>query len=188
MKALVSGLILAIFFSTQTLAQEVAGVKFADRINVNNKALQLNGVGVRSKFFFKIYAGALYLPQAARSSKQVYAQADAWRVRMHFLYDEVSKEKLISAWNDGFESNADDEVLSSLRQRIDAFNELFVTAHEGDVIDIDYLPEKGTTVTMNGKLRGQIEGEDFQQAVLRIWLGEVPADGSLKDGMLGDTE
>jgi len=188
MKVLLSAVLLTMFFSTEVTARDVAGVKLAEQIEVNGTSLQLNGAGVRTKFFFKIYTGALYLPKPARSSKQVYAQADAWRVSMHFLYDEVTKEKLISAWDDGFESNADDEVLKSLRPRIDVFNNLFVAAHKGDVIDIDYQPTTGTIVTMNGKVQGQIEGEDFQQAVLRIWLGEVPADESLKEGMLGASE
>jgi hypothetical protein len=35
------------------------------------------------------------------------------------------------------------------------------------------------------ELRGTIEGADFFQAVLRIWLGDKPADSGLKRGMLG---
>jgi len=30
-----------------------------------------------------------------------------------------------------------------------------------------------------------IPGEDFNRALLRIWLGDRPADGDLKRGMLG---
>ena len=33
--------------------------------------------------------------------------------------------------------------------------------------------------------KGVIEGEDFNAALLDIWLGEEPADDDLKEEMLG---
>ncbi len=58
-------------------------------------------------------------------------------------------------------------------------------ARQGDVIRLDYLPGRGTTVTINNESRGSIEGEDFMRAWLRIWLGAHPADSGLKKGLLG---
>ena len=54
----------------------------------------------------------------------------------------------------------------------------------GDVIDLDYLPKAGTQVRINGKIQGQIEGADFYSALLNVWLGEAPADSSLKAALL----
>jgi len=59
------------------------------------------------------------------------------------------------------------------------------TAKAGDVIYIDFLPGTGTRITVNGGVRGVIPGDDFSRALLRIWLGDHPADGDLKKGMLG---
>ena len=39
--------------------------------------------------------------------------------------------------------------------------------------------------TVRGDDKGTIAGEDFNRALLRIWLGEQPADASLKKAMLG---
>ena len=59
-------------------------------------------------------------------------------------------------------------------------------AHRGDIINFDFTPDGGTAVTLNGIPRGQtIPGEDFYQAVLRIFLGEHPVDRDLKRGLLG---
>ena len=53
------------------------------------------------------------------------------------------------------------------------------------VIYLDYIPGRGTRVTINGESKGLIAGRDFNNALLDIWLGEEPADKGLKKAMLG---
>jgi long-chain acyl-CoA synthetase len=40
-------------------------------------------------------------------------------------------------------------------------------------------------VWINDRLRGKVAGDDFARALLRIWLGEHPADSGLKEALLG---
>mgnify|MGYP001367621217 CR=1 FL=1 len=57
---------------------------------------------------------------------------------------------------------------------------------EGDLIDFDYVPEKGTVILRNGKpVAEPIPGKALYDAVLAIWLGDKPIDDTLKTGMLG---
>jgi Chalcone isomerase-like len=49
---------------------------------------------------------------------------------------------------------------------------------------LDYA-NAGTQVNMNGKMLGTVEGGAFNQALLKVWLGEKPVDASLKKAMLG---
>ena len=49
----------------------------------------------------------------------------------------------------------------------------------------DYLPGTGTQISLNGRLLGTIAGVDFNRALLRIWLGNVPVQADLKKAMLG---
>ncbi len=168
-------------------AREVAGVEVPESVTLHNDdtPLVLNGAGVRRKFFFKIYVGALYLPQKVHSAEAVFAQTGPKRVRMHFLYDEVPRAKLVKAWEEGFAANQDAATLARLRERLDRFNALFPDVKRGDVIDLDYVPERGTEVWINNSLAGSIEGADFQRALLAVWLGAEPADAALRDAMLG---
>ena len=54
------------------------------------------------------------------------------------------------------------------------------------MINIDWLPEGGTRLSINGKQQGKdLAGEDFYQALLKIWLGPKPAQDDLKDALLG---
>jgi hypothetical protein len=60
------------------------------------------------------------------------------------------------------------------------------SATEKTVITLDFLPDAGTQVTVNGVSKGKpIPGEDFYGALLKIWLGDKPVDADLKKAMLG---
>ena len=171
-------------------AGQLAGVEVKDQVtNADGTTLQLNGMGLREKLWIDVYVGSLYLETPSQDPAEIIAQPGAFRVQMDFLYKEVSGKKLADAWREGFEKNQSADSLAKLSVRIEKFNALFSeSAVTGDRILIDYLPSQGVRVIKNGKLLGTIEGEDFKQALLAIWLGEAPADKELKEGMLGGRE
>ncbi len=181
----VSSLLLVFFLSANGYAKEVAGVNVPEQITLDNATLELNGAGIRTKFFFDIYIGALYLPQKTKEAATAINMDGPKRVLMHFLYKKVEKEKIIEGWNDSFESNHTREQLKALKTKLDAFNKLFVTVKRGDRIELDYLPETGTRVRINDQIKGNIPGKTFYSALLRVWLGDDPADSGLKKAMLG---
>ncbi len=166
-------------------AREAAGVQVPDAVEVQGEKLALNGAGVRTRFFVKVYVGALYLKQRAGNAAVAIEQAPPKSVRLHFLYKEVSAEKLVEAWNDGFRANTAGDALDRLDERIAQFNALFPAVRKGDTIRLDLLADGTTRVAVNDQALGTIPGADFQQALLRIWLGEKPADSGLKRAMLG---
>ncbi len=176
-----------VLWSAPSLATEVAGVEIPDAAELGDgaPALVLNGAGVRRKFFFKIYVGALYLSERAGTLSDVLAQMGPRRVMMHFVYGEVTREQLVEGWNEGFENNHTDAEMTLLRPRLERFNALFETVKEGDRILIDYLPASGTRVTIRNDVKGVVPGKDFNDALLRVWLGRKPASRGLKRAMLG---
>ncbi|MNJ01490.1 hypothetical protein D3C73_1611400 [compost metagenome] len=58
-------------------------------------------------------------------------------------------------------------------------------AREGDVVDVDF-DARGVAVAHNGKHRGRVDNPDFARALLRVWLGDKPAQTSLKNALLGN--
>lgn len=169
-------------------AREIAGVNLDEEITLtDNINLKLNGAGIRSKFFFKIYVAALYVTEPVLdTTQQVLSDPEAKRMLMHFLYDEVSQEKLNAGWHNGFKNNLDENAFAGLKQRLETFKSYFETVHKGDVIYLDYLPGQGTKVSINSVEKGIIAGHDFHQALMKVWLGEEPADWSLKEALLGE--
>lgn len=174
------------FLSPAAPAKQVAGIEVPETVTVAGTPLLLNGAGVRRKFFFKIYVGALYLKNRQTTTDAVLTADNPKSVRMHFIYKKVSADKLVDAWNDGFKGNVNAKELAALKERIDRFNALFPAVRSGDTVRIDFLDDGTTEVWVNGARRGAIAGTDFQAAVLKIWLGDDPADGSLKRAMLGE--
>ena len=169
------------------VAKNVGDVAIPDTLTLPNSehALSLNGAGIRKKFFMDIYIGALYLPAGTTDSKTILSDTGAASVLMHFVYKEVSKDKIIDGWNDGLRENLSSSEFQALSGKLEKFNTLFKAVRKGDTIRIDYNPAIGTEVRINDEWRGSIEGNDFFRALLKIWIGEHPVSSSLKNGMLG---
>jgi len=159
-------------------AMEIEGVDIPDTLSLpdSDKTLVLNG----------IYIGALYLESKTNDVNTIMNDTGAASVLMHFLYSEVTKDKLTDGWTDGFENNLSRTSMQAIEERVTMFNKLFQTVHEGDVIRLDYLPNSGTQVRINGELRGTVEGNDFFRALLAIWLGERPVTKALRKDMRGE--
>jgi hypothetical protein len=181
-------LALALALSSFTVsAVEIEGVEIPDTLSLPNSdtTLLLNGAGIRKKFFMDIYIGALYLESQTTEAKAILQGTGAASVMMHFLYSEVSKDKITAGWTDGLEKNTSHTKMLALKESLTTFNKLFRTVRKGDVIRIDYLPDNGTQVRINGEWRGTVEGNDFFRSLLSVWLGEKPVTKSLRESMLG---
>ena len=181
-------LLLALALSSFTVsAVEIEGVEIPDTLSLPNSdtTLLLNGAGIRKKFFMDIYIGALYLESQTTEAKAILQGTGAASVMMHFLYSEVSKDKITDGWTDGLEKNTSHTKMQALKESLTTFNKLFRTVRKGDVIRIDYLPDNGTQVRINGEWRGTVEGNDFFRSLLAVWLGEKPVTKSLRESMLG---
>jgi hypothetical protein len=174
-------------------AAELEGVKLPDnaRVTEGGAELALNGAGVRTRFMFRVYVGALYVQKKTTAANAVISDAGAKRIALYMLR-ELSSAQFVSALEDGLKNNHSAEELAKLDAAIKQLRAIFdavKTAKAGDVILIDYLPSSvpgsGTRITINGAAKGAIAGEDFNRALLRIWLGDNPADGDLKKGLLG---
>jgi hypothetical protein len=186
--------IAALLFSLVMGMSVAHAAEFADtaipdtvRLASSDHDLLLNGGGIRKKFFMEIYIGALYLPSKTGDAEAILSATGPASVRMHFLYKEVSKKKIVDGWHDGLSANLSPQEYTALQPKLEKFNSLFRTVQRGDVISIDYNPDTGTEVRINDAWCGVIPGNEFYRALLKIWLGDEPVSDSLKQGMLGNS-
>lgn len=174
-------------------AVEIEGVKIDDKVELAPGApvLVLNGAGIRHKFVFvKVYIGSLYLAQKKNDSEAIFADPGPKRVSMHILSDEVTAPDLISSMNNALAANLSPHELALIEKRIRDLNHMMSTIKtisKGSVVFLDYTPDVGTRVFVNGQERITIPGEDFFRGMLHIWIGNKPVDGRLRDAMLGKT-
>lgn len=186
----------AVMWVSATLAHgagavEVEGVNLAEkaRLTKGGPELVLNGAGVRHKMaFFKIYVGALYLTAKGTSAEDIIKDPGAKRVLMHVIADEISAKELIASLNNSLAANHIPAELALIESRIRDLNTMMYAVgslKKGAVVLLDYIPGRGTRITVDGQEKITIKGEDFFQALLRIWIGSRPVDGRLRDAMLG---
>jgi hypothetical protein len=165
-------------------AGTLAGVTLPDQVTVAGKTLQLNGMGLRTKMMFKIYVAGLYLEQKSKDANQVVSAVQVKRVVMHFLSGKATKARMDDAWREGFENNSPQQY-AALKARVDQLVGYFGDMKPEDRIEFTMAPGTGTTVALNGDVKGTIAGDDFAAALLRVWLGSNPPSEELKQGMLG---
>ena len=165
-------------------AKTVYDINLPDTVTVAGETLQLNGYGLRKKFFFKIYLGSLYTREKATTTEQVLAMPGAKLIRMNFIYKKVEREKITQAFVEGFAKNSPQLVGNpDLEQFLHLFNADFFA---GDQVDLELAADGTVSVRQNSEALGEISSSVLAKAVLLIYLGEDPADSSLKKGMLGN--
>lgn len=186
-KGLLAGALLAFTCAQASAVVEVAGVKFDDTTKVAGKELVLNGAGVRSKFIVKVYAAGLYLQDKETTVEGVLKADGPRRMRLVMLRD-ITSDDFGNAFMSGLNNNVDKNDKTKITPQISKFGEIFAqfdALKKGDVLDLDWTPGAGTQCLLNGKKVGDlIPDMTFYNSVLRIWLGEKPADASLKPKLL----
>lgn len=182
-------LILASFvgcsFAQAQGAIEVYDVKLGEKASVRGVDLPLNGAGVRTKWFFKVYVMGLYAPAGSTVDALVSAQTPK-RLEI-VLKRDVSKEKMIAALHEGMAANSSEQELEGMKTSFQAFSDMFKDGDfkEGNRTVIDVLPDTGVTVAVQGSERGTIASQQFSEALMKVWLGAKPVESSLKEKLLG---
>ncbi|HEX2530365.1 MAG TPA: chalcone isomerase family protein [Burkholderiaceae bacterium] len=175
--------------SSFSFALEVAGVRLAETARVANQDLQLNGAGIRYRAIFKVYAAGLYLTAKKTTVPEVLAASGARRIELVMLRD-VSSESFGQAFLAGIRKNISKTDKAKLVPQLIKFGELFASIPElkkGDTLALDWIPNSGTLVQINGKkVIDSLPDIAFHDALLKIWIGDQPADAQLKRAMLGE--
>lgn len=169
-------------------AIEVGGAQLQPSASVGGQTLILNGAGVREKFVFKAYAIGLYLSRHADSLDAIRSLDGPSRIELVTLRD-LTADQLRDALNEFILRNHDAGELATLKSRLDALDNIMKgigKAPENTRIQLDYIPDKGTRVIVNGQVAGaDIPGADFRLALLKVWLGRDVPQESLRRALLG---
>ena len=164
-------------------AASLAGVNLPDTVQAGGKTLLLNGLGLRTKFVVKVYVAGLYLEQKSTDPNAILKADAPKRLVMHFLRD-VSKNQLVDAFDEAFNSNVPD-AKKAMKADIDRLFAALEPVKEGDEMAFTYVPGTGTTLALNGKEKLAIAGPGFAPVIFSVWLGPKPPNAGLKKGILG---
>ncbi len=182
-KILLFGLALLTISPGTGLGVEVGGVRFAERLQLEQAELQLTGTGVLTwALLFDVYAGAFYLPDGVAGrdwTRQVPKHLELAYFRAFTAEDFVStSDQLLREQLSG-------EDYQRLAERLQQFYQLFQDIQPGDRYSLSYAAQTGTELRLNGELLGATAGHDFAVAYFGLWLGSQPISESFRDRLLG---
>lgn len=166
----------------------IEGVDLPKTLINGESELILNGAGVRSKLFIKVYVGGLYLPEETNDSDEIINADVPSIIRMVAVTRAFTSKIMSKTVREKFEESAEGNI-EPYKTRIDLLCGMLDTAsfQKGDVCDLMYTPNEGIRVYRNGAdLNVLVSGLDFKQVFYKNWLSKtLPADESLRQGMLG---
>jgi hypothetical protein len=176
---------LAVVATGAVMGAEIGGLKLDDKTTVGTQELVLNGAGIRTRAFFKVYVASLYLPQKAVDLAGVLAK-NPRRIQLNMLRT-LSADQLAEALNEGLveaNSPADVVAVKAQAEQLLAIMKAFKEVKENDIVTLDFV-DGATKVAWNGATKGTIPGEPFNQALTKIWIGNNPVQTDLKKALLG---
>lgn len=188
--ALLGAAVMAIVLATGSAAAAPTTTKFEPAVEVQGAKLQLNGAGTRYKAIFKVYDMALYTTKKVSSPAELIALPGPKRLQFVALR-ELPGTDLGRLFLKGMGDNATREQVQRHTLASTRLIEVFSGRSKmmpGESFSMDFVPGKGTTFYILGKPQGEPVGDDeFFAMVLRIWVGDSPADSMLKDALLGQS-
>ena len=154
------------------------------------ESLVLNGSGLRTKMILgAMYDLSLYVPESLKGAEaKTLLEADQ---PMEFVLEIksslITRERFVETTTGGFEKAAQSGYASAQTQ---AFLDQFAAVEfkKGDAVVIRYTD--GALATLYRKAAGaetalgSIPDLGLKKALFAIWLGDVPAQESLKQGLL----
>lgn len=179
---LFTALALALSVSAQ---KKIGGVSVPNTFAAGTTTLTLNGAGIREKYWFDLYVGALYLEAKSTNGSEIANADKPMAVRLHIISSKITRSNMTEAINEGFTASTKGNI-SPIKSRIDQLLNAFTGEIKiGDIFDLVYEPGKGVSLYKNSQLATTVTGLDFKKALFGIWLGPAAVDSDLKEGMLG---
>ncbi len=167
---------------TMAEGRELAAVSMPQVLSVAGRQLRLNGMGVGTRAFFKVYVIGLYLERPTPEARAAITTDEAKRIVLTMLRD-VSREKFLQAVEKGMTRNSG-RAMPTLRARLDMLEHALPALKKGNALDFTYLPGLGTVVRGQGR-EMNIPGKDFADALFSVWLGSEPSNAALQHQLLG---
>ncbi len=182
-------LIATLLMTSNVNAYTVDGVDFSEVVpaNAERPELKLNGASLRELYLLiETYVGALYLENPSTDAQAILDSEEHKRMVFHVMMKKVGARRIANALQEALVMNVTKEEHKKLSKEIDQMLSYFDgKMHRGEEAIFDYIPGKGTQITINNEVKGVIPGKDYFRAMLSIWIGENPVGRTFKDDVLG---
>lgn len=147
--------------------------------------LRLSGAAEVHRHYLPFYVVALYVGAGPVDSEALTQGRERCRIVLHWLTPELDDAAARAYWEERFDrAIVDPQQRARLDPAIDRLTRALGGARRGEVLELDYDPERGLTVSRGGVTAGRFPGLEFNRAVLALWLGPR-AGADVRAGLLG---
>jgi len=161
----------------------VSGATFKKKLDVKGDVLTYNGAGLRQKYGFDLYVGALYLPNQSSDANKIINTDEIQTINIKIISNKVTRDKFNESVTEGFSKATQGKATEEQKKVFKSYFSDDIKIKD-DILLI-YKPGKGVAVMINGNFKGVVGNLDFKKALWSIWLGANPADEKLRKKMLG---
>ncbi len=149
---------------------------------IGDQLLNLNGYGLRKKFFIPIYLGSFYTANPVTTAEQALSDPGAKLIRMQFIYSRADYLNVLGHFAEGFANNSPN-LTGSPEEKVfmSWFNGDFL---KGDVVDFAIDRDGTVSAYHNFNKLGSFHSPELAKGILLIYLGRKPASEKLKNALL----
>lgn len=184
MKRLILLFVTVFFLSSADV--EVSGINYKTALSFKGENFELNGAGIREKYFFDLYTIGLYVKSKTTNGSSIINSLDNKFVRIVVVSSLITADRFGKGMNDGFEKSTGgntEYIAPQIAQLKKGFGKDF---NVGDEFFIYFGGNKETQIFKGDQLKITIPpNKEFQKALLGMWIGENPVVGDLKEELLG---
>jgi hypothetical protein len=132
---------------------------------------------------FRLYTAALYTAAPKTWTPQQILAGAPKRLVIRYARS-IRKEQIIEAAEKNLRANPA-VSWEKIETRVRQLNGQYQNVEKGDEYVLTYVPGRGTSLELNGKLKTTVPGEDFARAYFGIWLSERPINPALRLHLFG---
>lgn len=136
------------------------------------------GAGVARWGFFKVYDAQFFTEVGVTLEQALSEQTPA---RLELCY---ARELSVENFIEGAQRALPESLPAELDNAVNRLHAAYQPVKQGDCYHLDFQPEQGTRLVLNGKTLVQIDTPGFKAVYFGIWLGEQPLSASLKRNLI----
>lgn len=172
---------LLLLFSITAHANEAERLRQAG-FTAQSHGLVLKNQAVATYLWADIYVAALYASADVSAMQSTDLQTPL-RLELYYLRD-IDREDIIGAATKALQHQQTPEALARLKPELDRLHNSFNDIDPGDRYTLDYRPQRGIDLEVNGKVVFSSKSDELAKAYLGIWLAPKGLSDSLRSALL----
>ena len=155
---------------------------FEKSVSIGDTSVPLVGLTKFKYLFFSVYTIALYAPDGAIQGGTLLS--DVPKQMIFHYHRDISREDMIGGADKNLAENPKIDK-AKIQGKLDEINAWYTSVKEDDRYTLTFEPNVGLSLAKNGKKLGTVEGNEFANKYMGMWISDFPLSETLRNNLLG---